>query len=221
MAKGSETQEHIVRTALALADEHGVDALTLRALGRASGLHHTAIYRHFADRNAVLQAVVAMLVGEALDQHQPLPTEPRARLVTVFSLLRGILHAHPQVAATLLLPLASLSDSQPVAEIQAATVTALREMGLEGAALVVHHRLLESYVFGASVFDFGGAPDHLSSRAERLRLTQDEAFVAVGMDVCEVDRVNEEAFTRGLMIMLDASEAAGRAAGLPSGSVSR
>ena len=45
-------------------DEHGVNALTLRALGQATGLHRTAMYRHFKDRNDVLTAVNAIVVKE-------------------------------------------------------------------------------------------------------------------------------------------------------------
>ena len=209
VARGSDTQDLIVRTALALADEHGVDELSLRALGRATGLHHTAIYRHFADRNAVLQAVAGLLVEEALSARRPLPEDARARITAVLTGIRGVLHDHPHMAATLLLPVAALSDSPAVAEAQTAIISGLREMGLEGDALVLHHRLLDSFVFGSSVFDFGGAPEHLSSRAERLRLTGDADVMRVAVDPSAVDRLNEEAFMLGLSVVLDACEAAG------------
>ena len=64
-------------------------------------------------------------------------------------------------------------------------------------------------MFGSSVFDFGGAPEHLTSRAERLRLTKDPALTSVASTPDGVDRVNEEAFALGLEIVLDACEAAG------------
>ena len=37
----------------------GVDALTLRAVGQKLGVSRTALYRHFADKSALLAAVAA------------------------------------------------------------------------------------------------------------------------------------------------------------------
>jgi AcrR family transcriptional regulator len=210
MARGAETRDHIVRTALALTDEQGIEALTLRALGRATGLHHTAIYRHFRDRNDVLQAVYAMLTQEALERVQPLPQDPRESLLIVFRVIRHGMREHPQLAAALLLPVADFADSTAVKDLQTIIISALRQMGLEGADLVIHHRLLESYVFGTSTFDFSGAPNHFKSRSDRLKLADNPAFELIANDVAIVDQVNEEAFERGLIVLLDACEMAGQ-----------
>ena len=66
--QAADTREVIAAAALEFIDEHGVNALTLRALGRATGLHHTAMYRHFKDRNDVLTAVNAIVVKEGLSR---------------------------------------------------------------------------------------------------------------------------------------------------------
>ena len=210
MAKGAETEELILRTALRLADEQVIDEMSLRAIGRAAGLHHTAIYRYFPDRTAVLQAVAAMLVQHAFDREGQLPTDARARLFALFRLMRGVVHAHPQIAAVVLLPVASLSDSTSVKQFQTSVIAALREMGLEGHALAAHHRLLDSYVFGMSVFDFAGAPEHLTSRGERLMLIEDPDLELLAGDPEAVDALNEEAFALGLNMILDACERVGR-----------
>ncbi|HKG93971.1 MAG TPA: TetR/AcrR family transcriptional regulator [Gemmatimonadaceae bacterium] len=47
----------LVDAALALLREHGLEALTLRAVARAAGVSQTAPYRHFADRAALLAGV--------------------------------------------------------------------------------------------------------------------------------------------------------------------
>lgn len=209
MAKGEETQQLIVQTALALLDEDGVEALSLRGIGRATGLHHTAVYRHFQDLNGVLRAVNAMLMREALGELLPLPSEPRERLVVVFRALRRVLHEHPKVSWVLLLPEPSLTDSSSIDDFQALVIAALRDMGLEGRDLVLHHRLLETYVFGASIFDFGGAPDHLTSRRERLQRMRDASFEEAARGIGDVDAVNEAGFELGLRVLLDACEQAG------------
>jgi AcrR family transcriptional regulator len=47
----------LVRAALAIVDEHGPDAITLREVAAAAGVTHAAAYRHFADKTALLAAV--------------------------------------------------------------------------------------------------------------------------------------------------------------------
>jgi AcrR family transcriptional regulator len=45
--------------ALEMIEQDGVDALTMRALAKAVGVDHRALYRHYPDRDAVLAAVAA------------------------------------------------------------------------------------------------------------------------------------------------------------------
>jgi AcrR family transcriptional regulator len=52
-----KTNERIIEAAATLLDTGGETAVTLRAVGQASGVSHNAPYKHFADRNAVLAAV--------------------------------------------------------------------------------------------------------------------------------------------------------------------
>jgi len=47
----------LVTAALAIVDARGPDAITLREVAAAAGVTHTAAYRHFADKTALLAAV--------------------------------------------------------------------------------------------------------------------------------------------------------------------
>ena len=54
---------------LELLAERGVDGLTLREVARRAGVSHAAPYHHFADRGALVRAIVAesfTLLGSAL-----------------------------------------------------------------------------------------------------------------------------------------------------------
>jgi AcrR family transcriptional regulator len=53
------TRELLVDAAESLLDEGGVDAVTLREVGRRSGVSHNAPYKHFASKEALLAAVAA------------------------------------------------------------------------------------------------------------------------------------------------------------------
>lgn len=47
----------LVAEAVRTIEKHGADALTLRAVGASLGVSRTALYRHYADKNALLEAV--------------------------------------------------------------------------------------------------------------------------------------------------------------------
>jgi len=47
----------LIDQALRTINAHGVDALTLRGVGEALGVSRTALYRHFADKQALVAAV--------------------------------------------------------------------------------------------------------------------------------------------------------------------
>src|SRR5262245_26784465 len=50
-------REALVQAALRTIQKHGVEAVTLRAVGEHLGVSRTALYRHFADKSALLAAV--------------------------------------------------------------------------------------------------------------------------------------------------------------------
>ncbi|WP_440959067.1 TetR/AcrR family transcriptional regulator [Oceanicaulis sp. LC35] len=54
-----EVRQTAVRAALDLIEAEGADALTMRALAKAVGVDHRALYRHYPDRDAVLAEVAA------------------------------------------------------------------------------------------------------------------------------------------------------------------
>jgi AcrR family transcriptional regulator len=53
----------LIEAALELAREGGPEAVVLREVSRRAGVSHNAAYRHFADRDALLQAVCERCMG--------------------------------------------------------------------------------------------------------------------------------------------------------------
>nr|WP_184800501.1 TetR/AcrR family transcriptional regulator [Nitrospirillum iridis] len=76
-------REALVRTALALLEDGGVEALTLRAAARGAGVSAMAPYRHFADKAALLTAVAAQGYADLRDRlaHADGQTDARQALV--------------------------------------------------------------------------------------------------------------------------------------------
>jgi AcrR family transcriptional regulator len=54
-----DLRQALIHAALLTIDHHGVEALTLRAVGATLGVSRTALYRHFADKDTLLAAVAA------------------------------------------------------------------------------------------------------------------------------------------------------------------
>ena len=66
--QGTRLADDIVRGALALVERTGSDeAVTLRAVAREVGIAAPSIYAHFADREAIIMAVVAQVFDELTD----------------------------------------------------------------------------------------------------------------------------------------------------------
>jgi AcrR family transcriptional regulator len=58
------TKDRVLRAALALADEHGIGALTMRRLGTELGVEAMALYKHVANKDEILDGIVELVVGE-------------------------------------------------------------------------------------------------------------------------------------------------------------
>lgn len=79
-----------LRAARALIDEEGTGALSLRAVARRVGVSHAALYRHFADRDALL----AELGVDALTQLAEELAAARAKARTPIGLVEAMGRAY-------------------------------------------------------------------------------------------------------------------------------
>ncbi len=58
------TRERVLRAAVDLADRDGIDALTMRNLARELGAEAMSLYYHVANKEAVLDGVVEVIMDE-------------------------------------------------------------------------------------------------------------------------------------------------------------
>jgi AcrR family transcriptional regulator len=58
------SRERVLRRAVALADEGGVDALSMRRIAQTLGVVPMALYKHVANKNELLDGVIDVVVGE-------------------------------------------------------------------------------------------------------------------------------------------------------------
>jgi AcrR family transcriptional regulator len=92
------TREQVLITALEIIDEGGVEALTMRRLGQALDRNPMGIYRHAADKEALLDLVVEHVIAELGVPHEPILGEDGVSDVGWETALRRTAHAFRRIA---------------------------------------------------------------------------------------------------------------------------
>jgi len=96
------TRERIIRAALALIDEAGLEGLTMRRLGSELGVEAMSLYKHVPNKDAILDGIREHLLG---DFAAALPTgEPedwRDDLTRFARSYRALGRAHPEAFSLL------------------------------------------------------------------------------------------------------------------------
>src|SRR5207248_9133955 len=88
----------LIEASVALAREGGPDRVILREAARAAGVSHSAAYRHFSDREALLTEVSRSARGELAARMRlgvDRATDPLDRLAAVGSAYVGFALAEP------------------------------------------------------------------------------------------------------------------------------
>src|SRR5688572_33505298 len=58
------SRDRVVRAAMEVADREGLAALTMRRLGQELGVEAMSLYKHVANKDAILDGIVDLVVGE-------------------------------------------------------------------------------------------------------------------------------------------------------------
>ena len=64
------SRERVLRAAVELADERGFEALTMRNLGQELGVEAMSLYNHVANKEAILDGAIELVIGEVLEAVQ-------------------------------------------------------------------------------------------------------------------------------------------------------
>jgi TetR/AcrR family transcriptional regulator, tetracycline repressor protein len=91
--RGSLSRHEVVETALSLADEQGLEALSMQALAARLGCGAMTIYRYVEDKDDLLDAIAERGLAD-LRLPRPLPAEVAAVLLAWGRALRSVLITH-------------------------------------------------------------------------------------------------------------------------------
>jgi AcrR family transcriptional regulator len=138
------SKERVLRAAIDLADEQGIDALSMRKLGQTLGVEAMSLYNHAANKDEILDGIVDLVIAEI--EVVPPETGWQAQLRAQILAARRVLLRHPWAARVL----ESRSDAGPAAMAYLETIVGI----LRGAGFsldTTHHAM---HALGSRVFGF-------------------------------------------------------------------
>lgn len=146
-----DRRQQILDAALAIADAHGLDAVTMRAVAARVGVTAMALYPHVKSKDDLLDGLVGRLLAELSlpDSAKPWPD----RLREIARSARETARRHPAVMPLLFARPAVTPDAVRVVE---AIYQALLDAGVPDGEVARVERLVSTFVLGYAISEVSG-----------------------------------------------------------------
>jgi AcrR family transcriptional regulator len=136
-------REQVLRTALEIADEGGVEALTMASVGQKLGVEAMSLYRHVRNKQEILDGIVDIVFGEI--ELAPTRTNWKAAMRRRAISARTVLTRHPWAIGLM----ESLARPGPAnLRHHDAVLGVLHGAGFSSAKATRAYNLLNSYIYG-------------------------------------------------------------------------
>ncbi|MDX3383378.1 TetR/AcrR family transcriptional regulator [Streptomyces niveiscabiei] len=166
----SGRREEILDAALAIADERGLEAVSMRALADRVGVTPMALYRHVRDKAALLDGMLGrLLVALAPGAVEERPWDER--LAVLAHAVREVTRRHPWAAQLLFSRPAVTPDAVRAVDL---IYAALVEAGVPEPQVPRLERLISTFVIGFAASEASGrfSPGTVDPRGRRGRLPE-------------------------------------------------
>ncbi|MFF5447684.1 TetR/AcrR family transcriptional regulator [Streptomyces sp. NPDC012888] len=172
----------VLAAALALVDEEGLKALTMRRLATRLGVEPMAIYRYTAGKEALLDGLVEAFFAEVNDRLRTSPEEApgpagvpawRAELRRIARAFAAVVHAHPEVlpvVATRPLSVPVARRPAPVLQLTEHILAVLARAGFDDATTLTIYRAFAAWNLGCLLVDKRQVVDDPDEPEPMLRL---------------------------------------------------
>ena len=158
------TRERVVRAAVTLADEVGIDALSMRRLGEALGVEAMSLYNHVANKSQLLDGMVDLVFSE-IDTPTEADRDWRLAMRRRAISAREVLSRHPWAIG---LMESRTTPGSATLRHHDAVIGSLRRGGFSVAMAAHAFSVLDSYIYGFALqeanlpFDTGEATAELA-----------------------------------------------------------
>jgi AcrR family transcriptional regulator len=201
------TRERVLTAAIALADEGGIEAVSMRRLARELGVEAMSLYNHVANKDEILDGIVEVIAEEA--ELPEAGTEWKAAIRRSAISTRDMFVRHPWAVR---LWMSRSGGGSARLRRGDWLLRALREAGLPPDLTYHAYHIVESHILGFTVqeLNFPYSGDELEGMANRFlaRLPAGEYpdFVEHVKQHLEPREGDEGGFALGLDLILDGLE---------------
>jgi AcrR family transcriptional regulator len=152
------TRERILQAALEFADEHGIEALKMRGLAQVLGFEAMALYRHVANKEAILGDLVDVVLSEV--EQPPASADWAGAIRSSAISMHAALERHPWAAGLMTKPVA-LRPAR--IEFGESLLARLEQAGFSEEISFYAYHVLDAWIIGFSLWQ----ASHSLTPAER------------------------------------------------------
>lgn len=199
-------RERVLRAAIELADDGGIEALSMRRLGRKLGVEAMSLYNHVSNKDDVLDGIVDIIVGD-IDIETSAVSWKQAMRRRAIS-MREVFARHPWAVGLL----ESRKSLGPAALRYCESVLrVLRQAGFSPQMAMRAFSVLDSYAYGYSIQEkslaSGSAKERSGRTEDFIRRLPGGEFPCLAEAAAHVVRSGldlAKEFKLGLDLLLDA-----------------
>jgi AcrR family transcriptional regulator len=199
------SRDRVLQAAVAVADRDGLGALTMRRLGQELGVEAMSLYHHVANKDAVLDGIVDLVVG--LIEVPPAGTGWRTAMHRRAVSAHEVLLAHPWAA---MLVISRFNAGPGMMRYLDATFGRLRDGGFSVEGALDAMNVLDSHIYGFTLqelnlpFEAEQASEVSAEVLGQLDPAEHPHLVEVVTRIARTGR--DEDFELGLGLLLDGLE---------------
>ncbi|MEU0487288.1 TetR/AcrR family transcriptional regulator [Streptosporangium sp. NPDC006013] len=202
------TADHILRAAIEIGDHEGLHALTMRRLAAKLGFSTMALYRHFKNKDEILDGMADLVLGN-LSLPEEIGLDPETVVRDLAQALLGMMRSHPSVIY--LLSTRATTSQTSLSGAFERVLERLRATGLSADLSVRVYGALMTYTMGFASYQMPrpwGGPGEDARELRRQRghfyaaLPANEFPHMVELSGLLVDLPHDSQFQVGLEFML-------------------
>lgn len=201
------SRERVLQAAVRLADEVGIESLSMRKLGQELGVEAMSLYRHVANKDEILDGIVDIVAGEI--ELPALQGDWKAEMRRRANSAHHVLMSHPWVT---MLIVSRVNTGPAMLRYVDATIGCLREAGFTYALADHAWNAIDSHIYGFTLqkLNFPFAPEEYAEVAkayiDQIPVEQYPYLNGMSREVIDGKHDGLQDFAFGLDLLLDGLE---------------
>jgi AcrR family transcriptional regulator len=201
------SRDRVLKAAIKMADESGLDGLTMRRLAQSLGSEVMSLYYYVQSKDALLDEILDAVVGEIEPVAGGSGWKDEIRQIAISA--HEMLERHPWAAGLMMSPARVRSARMRYME---SLLGRLRRAGLSAEMTDQAYHALDSHIIGSAVWETGysSGSSGLDDYAERfLRAFSEDEFPYLAEHVRQhmtIPAAGETTFAFGLDLIIDGLE---------------